>query len=124
MEYVEMALTSLNQLVAGEPVTTTIQSILRIQEAVERFISGSAEVDSDDTASPGHNLLSVQFPSINRNNAGSASDLIYFTDRNHDFGSNYQSNTGLQFGSDSAADPLWGSNFDVTTTDLFNFFST
>jgi len=124
MEYVEMALTSLNQLVAGEPITTTIQSILRIQEAVERFISGSAEVDSDDTASPGQNLLSVQFPSTNRNNAGSASNLIYFTDRNHDLGSNYQSNTGLQTSSNSSAGPLWGSNFDVLTTDLFNFFST
>jgi hypothetical protein len=134
MEYVRMVLRIMDNMVPGEPISTATQSLLRIQQAVERSISGSS-VDISALISPNitsfphgrtdRNLPSVQFPSLYHNLTGSSSDLIYFTDRNHTLESSFN-NHDVGFGSDSSpsADSIWASNYDVLTTDLFSFFPT
>ena len=105
-----------------------------IQEAVERSISSSG-IDrlfpgSKDNSSPtGHqeqSLPSIQFPSLDRNAVGSVDDLIMFTDRNMSSDAAHQAN---EMELTSGVDPLysssfWTSNYDILTTDLFNFFPT
>jgi DUF4097 and DUF4098 domain-containing protein YvlB len=134
MEYVRMVLRILDNMVPGEPISTAKQSLLRIQQAVERSISGpsgdiTVQLSPDITSFPhgrtDRNIPSVQFPSLYNNLTGSASDLIYFTDRNHTSESTFN-NHDVGFGSDSipSAESLWLSNYDVLTTDLFSFFPT
>ena len=134
MEYVRVALKCLNSMFNEPPVTTAIQSILRIQQAVEHSISASdvpmQEQDKDNygAASLGpieRSMPSIQFPSLDPNITGSATDLIVLTDKNTFIGPNHHSN-GMEMasGADNPTDPLWISNYDVLTTDLFNFFPT
>lgn len=128
-----MALNCLNSMITDEPIRTTIRSILRIKEAVEHAIS-SERVDalaqgSHSTLSPlgpiDQSLPSIQFPSLDRNVAGSATDLILFTERNSSSETAHQSNDiGLTSGVDSLYSSFWTSNYDILTTDLFNFFPT
>ena len=129
-----MALKCLNMMGNGPPVTTAIQSILRIQQVVEQSISAfDAPVpvpDKDNygatlSGSMDRSLPNIQFPSLDRNVTGSANDLIVFTDKNSTFDPNHHPD-GIDIapGADLSTDPLWISNYDVLTTDLFNFFPT
>ena len=129
-----MALKSLESMVAGEPISTAIQSVLSIQQAVERFISGSdmhtpTQSRSDNSLSRNgrkdRSLPSIQFPSTDRNVAGLTGDLICFSERNNAFESTYEPvNIGLESSSGASADSMWVSNFDVLTTDLFSLSPT
>jgi hypothetical protein len=134
MEYVQVALKCLNLMFNEPPVTTAMQSILRIQQAVEQSLTASNTAipmqDKDDSGATvlgpiERSVPNIQFPSLDRNLNGSATDLIVFTDKNSTFDPNRHSD-GMEIssGADLSIDPLWISNYDVLTTDLFNFFPT
>jgi hypothetical protein len=138
-----MGLSCLNQMADAQPVLNARTSISRMVGAVEQAVSRRPDNASgriDDSASM---LLSTtQNGPDSRNSAplpsshemtftSLANDFIYLSDRQNQAPAAYQSQQQFMPLSDSAtslgtsstmADPMSLLDFDVLTTDLYNFF--
>ncbi|KAL0937273.1 C6 zinc finger domain protein [Colletotrichum truncatum] len=134
LEYIQMAISCLHSLVGDDPVTNALRSIKRIVWAVENSIHASrtnsgamldaGSTDSSPSWSGDRFPTSIQFPSLEENRATTSDDLIYFSNRPYreqpdppapDY-------TMPLPGAAPGMNPFPDLNFDVLTTDLFNFF--
>lgn len=143
LEYINTGIASLERMTQDEPMTNALASISRILQLVEQAIGqqpsiqrNSSQPASQTQQRPDHHTAlaqqNVQFPSLLANPSESpANSFIHFSDRQTQAPSNRgpQDNTantqsdGLDV-SIATADPMSALDFDVLTTDLFNFFPT
>ncbi|KAF6826381.1 C6 zinc finger domain protein [Colletotrichum plurivorum] len=143
LEYIRMAIGCLRFLVADDPVTNAIRSIKSIVWAVENSI-GASKTTSDtllsvdgtsaaDSSSPSwpddHRFpTNIQFPSLDENRATTTTtsdDLIFFSNRPYRQQQPEPVPADYSMSLPGAApglNPFSDLDFDVLTTDLFNFF--
>ncbi|KAF9875081.1 hypothetical protein CkaCkLH20_07347 [Colletotrichum karsti] len=134
LEYIQMAISGLHSLVGDDPVTNAIRSIKRIVWAVENTINASrttsggildgGSTDSSPSWSGDRFPTSIQFPSLDENRATTSDDLIYFSNRPYrqqpePIAPDYSMSLP---GAGTGLNPFPDLNYDVLTTDLFNFF--
>lgn len=137
-----MAIGCLRSLVADDPVTNAIRSVKRIVWAVENSIGTSKTtsdapppVDDSSTADsssppwPSNNRFptNIQFPSLdeNRGTTTTSDDLIFFSNRpyRHQQPEPLPADYSMPLpGAAPGLNPFSDLDFDVLTTDLFNFF--
>ncbi|KAK5113313.1 hypothetical protein LTR85_010930 [Meristemomyces frigidus] len=140
LDYINIALQCLDDMVNDEPVTNARESIRQVLHAVERSASitrSVPEVQSMSTQMPdgqeeapslhSHESQSgVQYPSMYMQSMTGAEQLIYYSDRYRQQPSTYgngQANTVPDPGM-GALDPLSDLDTDIFATDLWNFFPT
>ncbi|KAF6815468.1 C6 zinc finger domain-containing protein [Colletotrichum musicola] len=143
LEYIRMAIGCLRSLVADDPVTNAIRSVKSIVWAVENSI-GASKTTSDallsvdgtsatDSLSPSwpddHRFpTNIQFPSLDENRATTTTtsdDLIFFSNRpyRHQQPEPVPADYSMSLpGATPVLNPFSDLDFDVLTTDLFNFF--
>ncbi|KAH0430342.1 C6 zinc finger domain protein [Colletotrichum camelliae] len=130
LEYIQMAISGLHALVGDDPVTNAVRSIKRIVWAVESSINASrttldgGSTDSSPSWAGDRFPTSIQFPSLDENRATTSDDLIYFSNRGYrqqpePLPQDYAMSLP---GTAPGLNPFPDLNFDVLTTDLFNFF--
>ncbi|KAJ0383506.1 hypothetical protein COL922a_010350 [Colletotrichum nupharicola] len=130
LEYIQMAISGLHALVGDDPVTNAVRSIKRIVWAVESSINASrttldgGSTDSSPSWAGDRFPTSIQFPSLDENRATTSDDLIYFSNRGYrqqpePLPQDYAMSLP---GTAPGLHPFPDLNFDVLTTDLFNFF--
>ncbi|KAI8286681.1 Lactose regulatory protein LAC9 [Colletotrichum sp. SAR11_240] len=130
LEYIQMAISGLHSLVGDDPVTNAVRSIKRIVWAVESSINASrttldgGSTDSSPSWAGDRFPTSIQFPSLDENRATTSGDLIYFSNRGYrqqpePLPQDYAMSLP---GTAPGLNPFPDLNFDVLTTDLFNFF--
>ncbi|KAI8307155.1 Lactose regulatory protein LAC9 [Colletotrichum sp. SAR11_59] len=130
LEYIQMAISGLHSLVGDDPVTNAVRSIKRIVWAVESSINASrttldgGSTDSSPSWAGDRFPTSIQFPSLDENRATTSDDLIYFSNRGYrqqpePLPQDYAMSLP---GTAPGLNPFPDLNFDVLTTDLFNFF--
>lgn len=143
LEYIQMGLGCLNQMVDAEPVLTTRRSISRMVGVVEQVVSQQTNNVPGQDANPTRIMMSTtqaepdsrssgQLPSSHETTFTSmANDFIYLSDRQNQAPPAYPSQQQFVPPADSAtslgtntgmADPMSLLDFDVLTTDLYNFF--
>ncbi|GKT42718.1 uncharacterized protein ColSpa_02899 [Colletotrichum spaethianum] len=129
-----MAIFCLRSLIGDEPVTNAIHSIKRIVWAVEQSINASkskgafldvASTESSPMWSDDRFPTNIQFPSLeeNRANTTTSDDLIFFSNRAYRPQPEPVTDYAMPVsGAGPVMNPFSDLNFDVLTTDLFNFF--
>jgi hypothetical protein len=143
LEYINMGLSCLNQMADAQPVLNARTSISRMVGAVELAVSRRSDNVSVRVDDPASMLLSTTqsepdsrssapLPSSHETTFTSmANDFIYLSDRQNQAPAAYQSQQQFIPPSDPAAslgtgsmmaDPMSLLDFDVLTTDLYNFF--
>jgi hypothetical protein len=144
LEFIHMGLSCLNQMADAQPVLNARTSISRMVGAVEQAVSRRSDNASgriDDSASMllsttqnGPDIRSsAPLPSSHETTFTSlANDFIYLSDRQNQAPAAYQSQQQFMPPTDPAAaslekgpdmvDPMSLLDFDVLTTDLYNFF--
>jgi hypothetical protein len=143
LEFIHMGLNCLNQMADAQPVLNARTSISRMVGAVEQAVSrrsGNASgrfdhptsVRSSTTQNGPDSRSSAPLPSSHETTFTSlANDFIYLSDRQNQAPAAYQSQQQVVPPSDQAAsleagstmaDPMSLLDFDVLTTDLYNFF--
>jgi hypothetical protein len=143
LEYINMGLSCLNQMADAQPVLNARTSISRMVGAVELAVSRRSDNTPGRVDDPASMLLSTTqsgpdsrssapLPSSHETTFTSmANDFIYLSDRQNQAPAAYQSQQQFVPPSDPAAslgtgstmaDPMSLLDFDVLTTDLYNFF--
>jgi hypothetical protein len=144
LEFIHMGLSCLNQMADAQPVLNARTSISRMVGAVEQAVSrrsdnASGRIDDSasmllSTAQNGPDIRSsAPLPSSHETTFTSlANDFIYLSDRQNQAPAAYQSQQQFMPSTDPAAtslekdpdmvDPMSLLDFDVLTTDLYNFF--
>lgn len=149
IEYINIALQTLNSMVADEPVSSAVNSIRRVLRTIEDSIStqahaaspgsaatptsgGQASVAATPNSGPQNHYSSIQFPSMDHLTPNGAEQMIFLTERNYPqptatrgapIGPYATPAPGHGYGPDpSFMNAASGFNLDVMTTDLFNFF--
>jgi hypothetical protein len=143
LEYIQTGLSCLRRMVDAEPVLNARTSISRMIGAVEQAVVHRP----DETLGQGFNLTGILSPPAQAGSDGRsnvqpplshettftsmANDFIYLSDRQSQAPAVYQSHQQFVTPADSTApgdtgpamaDPLSLLDFDVLTTDLYNFF--
>ncbi|KAK1533300.1 C6 zinc finger domain-containing protein [Colletotrichum paranaense] len=130
LEFIQMAISCLRSLVGDDPVTNAIHSIKRIVWAVEQSINAAkstgafldvASADSSPSWTDDRLPTNIQFPSLEENRATTSDDLIFFSNRAYRPQPEPITEYSMPM-SGSVGNPFPDLNFDVLTTDLFNFF--
>ncbi|KAK1700944.1 hypothetical protein BDP55DRAFT_538952 [Colletotrichum godetiae] len=132
LEFIQMAISCLRSLVGDDPVTNAIHSIKRIVWAVEQSINAAkstgafldvASADSSPSWTDDRFPTNIQFPSLEENRATTSDDLIFFSNRAYRPQPEPITDYSMPIpGAGSVGNPFPDLNFDVLTTDLFNFF--
>ncbi|WDK18244.1 C6 zinc finger domain-containing protein [Colletotrichum graminicola] len=133
LEFIQMAISCLHSLIGDEPVTNAINSIKRIVWAVEQSINASksagafpdvASAESSPVWSDSRFPTNIQFPSLeeNRTTTTTSDDLIFFSNRGYRQPEALTDYAIPMAGTGPVLNPFSDLNFDVLTTDLFNFF--
>ncbi|KAK2015794.1 C6 zinc finger domain-containing protein [Colletotrichum eremochloae] len=134
LEFIQMAISCLHALIGDEPVTNAIHSIKRIVWAVEQSINASkptgafpdvASAESSPAWSDSRFPTNIQFPSLeeNRTATTTSDDLIFFSNRGYRQQPEPLTDYTIPMtGAGPVLNPFSDLNFDVLTTDLFNFF--
>lgn len=128
-----MAISCLHSFIADDPVTNAIRSIKRIVWAVEQSINASktntgsfldaTSADSSPSWPDDRFPTNIQFPSLEENRATTSDDLIFFSNRTYRPPPEPVADYTMPVsGAGSMVNPFSDLNFDVLTTDLFNFF--
>lgn len=142
LEFIQTGLSCLRQMVDAEPVLNARTSISRMIGAVEHAVAHRpATASAPNTNQTGVLSSTAQAGSDGRNNAqvpsshettftSMANDFIYLSDRQSQAPAVFQSQQQFVTPADSTAsldtgtiaDPMSLLDFDVLTTDLYNFF--
>ncbi|WYZ39521.1 hypothetical protein EsH8_III_001435 [Colletotrichum jinshuiense] len=133
LEFIQMAISCLHSFIADDPVTNAIRSIKRIVWAVEQSINASktntgsfldaTSADSSPSWPDDRFPTNIQFPSLEENRATTSDDLIFFSNRTYRPPPEPVADYTMPVsGAGSMVNPFSDLNFDVLTTDLFNFF--
>lgn len=130
-------------MVDAEPILNARTSITRILGAVEQAVSRRPDDHSGQNAEPTSTILSTNQPGIDSRNSGQVepshetmftsmeNDFIYLSDRHTQAAAALQSQEQFVPSAESGrlfemgttmADPMSVLDFDVLTTDLYNFF--
>lgn len=133
LEYIQTGLNCLRQMVDAEPILNARTSISRMIGAVEHAVARQpGGLQSSTTHAGQYDCSNTQVPSNHETTFTSMpNDFIYLSDRQSQAPAAYQSQQQFVTPADSTApldsgiptaDPMSFLDFDVLTTDLYNFF--